>query len=118
VYLADLAQFGMSNNTHSSDALHVDLGAISHDAARWWAAILASGTGWEAAITCSGKRYLSPWSIRIATRQSFSYGGLKQHRKNENWQISRPPKKVRHPPLWLYNNCRTFALTMKYSANA
>ena len=71
VYLADLAQFGMSNNTPCSDAMHVDLGGIGHDAARWWAAILASGTGWEAAITCSGKRYLSPWSIRIATGQPF-----------------------------------------------
>ncbi|EXJ72776.1 uncharacterized protein A1O5_03923 [Cladophialophora psammophila CBS 110553] len=71
VYLPDQAQFGLGNNAACSDAVHVDLGGISHGAARWWAAILASGTGWEAAITYSGKKYLSPWSIRIGPRQPF-----------------------------------------------
>ncbi len=70
-YLDDTARFGVGDTAARSDFVHVDLGGISDDAARWWAAILAPETGWEAAIVCSGKKYLSPWSIRIRARESF-----------------------------------------------
>ncbi|KAK5445374.1 hypothetical protein LTS15_010155 [Exophiala xenobiotica] len=70
-YLVDTAQFGTGDDAARSDIVHVDLGAISDDAARWWAAILSPETGWEAAIVCSRKKYLSPWSIRIRARESF-----------------------------------------------
>lgn len=71
VYLTDLAQVGAGDMAAFSSAVHVDLGDISDDAARWWAAILASETGWEASVVHSGQTYLSPWSIRIKTREKF-----------------------------------------------
>jgi hypothetical protein len=74
VYLADQAQFGrgtMDDIASCVDVVHIDVGAISDDAARWWAAILAPETGWEAAIDWPGERYLSPWSVRVEAREHF-----------------------------------------------
>lgn len=36
---------------------------LTGDAARWWAAILAPGEGWKAAIPHERWRLLSPWSV-------------------------------------------------------
>ncbi|KAI8722420.1 hypothetical protein NCS52_00385800 [Fusarium sp. LHS14.1] len=45
----------------NADAI-VDLGVVSDDAARWWAAVLSSGQGWTAFISDRRCRLLSPWS--------------------------------------------------------
>lgn len=41
----------------------VDLGNITSEAARWWAAVLAPGEGWKAALPHDRWRRLSPWSV-------------------------------------------------------
>ncbi|TQN68737.1 hypothetical protein CSHISOI_06595 [Colletotrichum shisoi] len=42
----------------------VDLGNnLTSDAARWWTAVLAPGTGWRAAIPHERWQRLSPWSV-------------------------------------------------------
>lgn len=50
----------------------VDVGDVDQDAARWWAAILSSGSGWTAFIrNGKGDVLHSPWSIRLPTNTSF-----------------------------------------------
>ncbi|RSL88205.1 hypothetical protein CEP52_015291 [Fusarium oligoseptatum] len=41
----------------------VELGKLTGEAARWWAAVLAPGEGWKAAIPHERWRLLSPWSV-------------------------------------------------------
>lgn len=41
----------------------VELGNLTGEAARWWAAVLAPGEGWKAAIPHERWRLLSPWSV-------------------------------------------------------
>ncbi|KAK0111646.1 hypothetical protein ONS95_001990 [Cadophora gregata] len=63
---------GISDSAEKSpDALHIDLGSVDDDAARWWAAILAPGEGWRAEITRNTTVYRSPWSICITATQLF-----------------------------------------------
>lgn len=47
----------------------VELGNVTDEAARWWAAVLAPGEGWRAAIPHERWRLLSPWSV---TKESNS----------------------------------------------
>ncbi|PVH85786.1 hypothetical protein DL98DRAFT_605441 [Cadophora sp. DSE1049] len=44
------------------DTINIDLGDVSNDAARWWAAILAKDEGWRAEIKRNQSVYRSPWS--------------------------------------------------------
>lgn len=44
----------------------MELGVISDDAARWWAAVLSPGQGWRAFISCGRSELLSPWSSILA----------------------------------------------------
>jgi hypothetical protein len=41
----------------------VELGELTGEAARWWAAVLAPGEGWKAALPHERSRLLSPWSV-------------------------------------------------------
>lgn len=41
----------------------VEVGEVTGEAARWWAAVLAPGEGWKAAIPHERWRLLSPWSV-------------------------------------------------------
>ncbi|KAM6513646.1 hypothetical protein FALCPG4_016028 [Fusarium falciforme] len=45
----------------NSEAI-VELGVVSDDAARWWAAVLSPGQGWKAFISHGRSKLLSPWS--------------------------------------------------------
>lgn len=47
----------------NSRPMVVDLGNLTGEAARWWAAVLAPGEGWRAAIPHERWRLLSPWSV-------------------------------------------------------
>lgn len=50
----------------------IDIGRIEEDAARWWAAILAPGQGWQAIVSRSDHMvYLSPWSVCVQDDQRF-----------------------------------------------
>ncbi|TVY14401.1 hypothetical protein LARI1_G008582 [Lachnellula arida] len=62
VYLCH--QAGWRDNTSDSllDTIDVNLGDVSNDAARWWAAILAKDEGWRAEIKRNESVYRSPWS--------------------------------------------------------
>jgi hypothetical protein len=53
------------NGQHS---LVVDIGPASPEEARWWAAVLAQGQGWQATMLPS---FWSPWSIRLRSSLEF-----------------------------------------------
>ncbi|KAG6023119.1 hypothetical protein E4U40_004170 [Claviceps sp. LM458 group G5] len=43
----------------------VDLGVVTDEAVRWWAAVLAPGEGWVARIRHRGEDLRSPWSVSL-----------------------------------------------------
>ncbi|KAI5866408.1 hypothetical protein GGS23DRAFT_602766 [Durotheca rogersii] len=47
----------------NSKPMVVELGKLTGEAARWWAAVLAPGEGWKVAIPHERWRLLSPWSV-------------------------------------------------------
>jgi hypothetical protein len=70
VYLHDVARWSVDQG-ESPDDIEVDLGTVDDCAARWWAAVLAAGEGWQATITRAGRLYRSPWSIRVEASRRF-----------------------------------------------
>lgn len=59
------------NGDESANSIVVDIGDVNEERARWWAAILAPGEGWQADITSGQDRYRSPWSIAFQGGQNF-----------------------------------------------
>ncbi|OJD20279.1 hypothetical protein ACJ73_08387 [Blastomyces percursus] len=55
-----------------SDSVLVGIGDVDEIAARWWAAILASGEGWQAYISSGEVKFRSPWSIIYDSPSSFT----------------------------------------------
>lgn len=43
----------------------IDLGEVTDEALRWWAAVLAPGEGWYACIQHNGRDLKSPWSVKL-----------------------------------------------------
>ncbi|KAI9715647.1 MAG: hypothetical protein M1812_005799 [Candelaria pacifica] len=52
--------------------IRVNVGAVDEEAARWWAAVLAPGQGWQAIVSrTNSATYLSPWSVSVEKKQHF-----------------------------------------------
>ena len=67
-------------NVHTfADDIKIDIGNVEEKAARWWAAILANGEGYQATIVCGGKIYRSPWSICFSSRERFQLQRCEEH---------------------------------------
>ncbi|KAF4468498.1 immunoglobulin variable region used by the ITC63B heavy chain [Fusarium albosuccineum] len=65
-YTTSQAKWAGSHHTSKAEVpAVVRLGSISDEAARWWAAILAPGQGWEASIPHKQYRLLSPWAVSL-----------------------------------------------------
>ncbi|KAG6096112.1 hypothetical protein E4U14_008045 [Claviceps sp. LM454 group G7] len=54
-----------------TDGLVIDLGVITDEAVRWWAAVLAPGEGWAARIHHNGQDLRSPWSVSLQTAKNL-----------------------------------------------
>lgn len=54
-----------------SNGFIVRLGTADVAAHRWWAAILASGCGWQAVLHRSGHDYYPPWSYHLNGSEQF-----------------------------------------------
>jgi hypothetical protein len=58
----------------------IELGNLTGEAARWWAAVLAPGEGWKAAIPHERWQLLSPWSVvRESSNVTISISGSPRH---------------------------------------
>jgi hypothetical protein len=54
----------------------IDIGEVTEDVYRWWAAILAQFEGWKAIISRKdNQEYLAPWSISLESSPPFSIVG-------------------------------------------
>ncbi|KAL4755723.1 uncharacterized protein BDW70DRAFT_146026 [Aspergillus foveolatus] len=67
------------DNPQEQDSAVVEIGVADDDAARWWAAILAPGEGWEAYITVEKNKFRSPWSISLPENPKFSVSYHNNH---------------------------------------
>ncbi|KAL9580435.1 MAG: hypothetical protein Q9212_004494 [Teloschistes hypoglaucus] len=54
-----------------ADVIAIDPGQTNEHAARWWAAILAPGEGWQATMQFDTNIYRSPWSAHLARGQDL-----------------------------------------------
>ncbi|KAK3353948.1 hypothetical protein B0T25DRAFT_223308 [Lasiosphaeria hispida] len=59
----DVTQEGAQVPQHGYDAVPINLGRVSLDELRFWAAILAPGQGWRATMEIDGDKLSSPWAI-------------------------------------------------------
>ncbi|KAL2889491.1 hypothetical protein HOO65_020033 [Ceratocystis lukuohia] len=62
------------DTTHYQDKgnlVGVQLGDVSPQEARWWAAILPPDQGWQASMAYEQQTFLAPWSIRLQQRFGF-----------------------------------------------
>ncbi|KAK4039234.1 hypothetical protein C8A01DRAFT_47258 [Parachaetomium inaequale] len=53
----------------------VDIADASPDEARWWAAVLAPGQGWQATLALGQNTFWSPWSVQLESSPRFSLSG-------------------------------------------
>ncbi|KAG6091548.1 hypothetical protein E4U30_006722 [Claviceps sp. LM220 group G6] len=54
-----------------TDGRVIDLGVITDEALRWWAAVLAPGEGWTARINHNGVYLRSPWSVSLRSSKNL-----------------------------------------------
>ena len=57
----------------------IDVGVVTDNAARWWAAILAPGEGWQAYIAIGKDKFRSPWSISLPASSAFGLFSDNKH---------------------------------------
>lgn len=57
------------------DALVVDIGDADVEEARWWAAVLAPGEGWQVRMLVEGDGFLSSWSVSLQAPHPFLLSG-------------------------------------------
>ncbi|KAK4119392.1 hypothetical protein N657DRAFT_674917 [Parathielavia appendiculata] len=52
-------------------SLEVDISDAGPDEARWWAAVLAPGQGWQATMLLGQDTFFAPWSVRLQPGYRF-----------------------------------------------
>ncbi|RKL09685.1 hypothetical protein BFJ70_g16640 [Fusarium oxysporum] len=62
---------GITQCKDEENLFSIQIGDISLEEARWWAAILAPGQGWRADITYEQQTFLAPWSIHLQQSPCF-----------------------------------------------
>ncbi|KAF4425108.1 immunoglobulin variable region used by the itc63b heavy chain [Fusarium austroafricanum] len=67
----DTTEQDTTQHQEEGNLISVQLGDISPHEARWWAAILAPGQGWQAELAYEQQTSLAPWSICL--QQSFGF---------------------------------------------
>ncbi|EEP81914.1 predicted protein [Uncinocarpus reesii 1704] len=70
-YTEKRAEYGDNKEDERTEVM-VNVGDVDDDAARWWAAVLSPGEGWQAYLTWEGTKFLSPWSTALETRVKFT----------------------------------------------
>jgi hypothetical protein len=64
VYTDDMAQWNIGHE-NTGEYIELDTGCESVAEARWWAAILAGGRGWQATLTRGSEAYFPPWECHL-----------------------------------------------------
>jgi hypothetical protein len=61
-----------ASHQNDQNAINIDIGNANPEEARWWAALLAPGQGWQATMPLEQGSFLSPWSVRLQPGPQFS----------------------------------------------
>ncbi|KAI0154932.1 hypothetical protein GGR57DRAFT_100467 [Xylariaceae sp. FL1272] len=69
---SDIVKDGKDHHTPSTV---IELGDVSPNVARWWAAILAPGRGWETGMHRGRLNLHSPWSLSLDSKARFILSG-------------------------------------------
>ncbi|CAH0023412.1 unnamed protein product, partial [Clonostachys rhizophaga] len=64
-YTKKLASWRGDGNPEHDEPIIIDIGGVTGDALRWWAAILAPGEGWNAYVPPHERHLKSPWSTTL-----------------------------------------------------
>ncbi|KIL89519.1 hypothetical protein FAVG1_07099 [Fusarium avenaceum] len=64
----------MTQCENERNLISIQLGDTSPQEARWWAAVLAPGQGWQADMAYEQETFLAPWSIHL--QQDFGFALL------------------------------------------
>ncbi|OJD10746.1 hypothetical protein AJ78_08325 [Emergomyces pasteurianus Ep9510] len=70
-YTEKQAEYGNNEGDEQTQVM-VDVGDVDDDAAKWWAAVLSPGEGWQAYLTCGQARFRSPWSTALEAQAKFT----------------------------------------------
>ncbi|KAH7008748.1 hypothetical protein EDB80DRAFT_717336 [Ilyonectria destructans] len=62
---------GMTRCKDKQSLISIHIGNASPEEARWWAAVLAPGQGWQAHMQLEQSTSLSPWSIHLQPSPGF-----------------------------------------------
>ncbi|EGD94335.1 hypothetical protein TESG_01855 [Trichophyton tonsurans CBS 112818] len=72
IYTGSHAEFGGLSAGDERTKVMVDVGDVDDDAARWWAAVLSPGEGWQASLTWEGAIVRSPWSTALESVEQYT----------------------------------------------
>lgn len=70
-YTNEKASSSSSEIPLSENGFPIPVGTVDVAECRWWAAILASGCGWQAVLSRSDQNFYPPWSCRLNHDERF-----------------------------------------------
>ncbi|KLJ07025.1 hypothetical protein EMPG_17479 [Blastomyces silverae] len=70
-YTEKHAEFDNNQGDEQTQVM-MDIGDVDDDAARWWAAVLSPGEGWQAYLTWERAKFRSRWSTVLETKAKFT----------------------------------------------
>lgn len=73
LYTDRMSSIGFDALSADSDTVDVHIGEVDDAEARWWAAILATGCGWQTVMKRLHGSYHPPWSIHPDQSQSLRF---------------------------------------------
>lgn len=71
-YTKKHAEYRGLNTGDERTKVIVDVGDVDDDAARWWAAVLSPGEGWQASLIWEGAIVRSPWSTSLEAVEQYT----------------------------------------------
>ncbi|KAI0849092.1 hypothetical protein F5Y00DRAFT_269722 [Daldinia vernicosa] len=100
---ADYDEDSMTSSESNQNVVSVDIGDVSSEEFRWWAAILAPEPGWQATMILRENIFLSPWSIRLQSGPRFSL--LYRATSSAPLRLSQSAPSFRSASRFLHNFC-------------
>lgn len=64
-YTGNMAQLAPASSNREMGALGLEICTSDFEEVRWWASILANGSGWQATLFRNNQTYFSPWEIHL-----------------------------------------------------
>lgn len=65
IYTDIIAQWSPTHGNNAGDHFELDIGFENVAEARWWAAVLAGGRGWQVTLARGNEAYFTPWECHL-----------------------------------------------------